>query len=745
MARQSTAKPDKKRVCANCGGTIRRGSLTAWMFGRNPDACMCGLTQEKALNQTAAPAMPEAAPFAVGDRIANRYELLELMGNGASGCVYKAFDEKFDGRVAIKVLRSSLLQDQFAVKRFEREAEAARGLSHPNIVKVHDFDVHEGSLPYLVMDYAEGTSLASIISKEGPLEENRAVKLFLQIAAGIRHAHSKGIVHRDLKPANVVVHRDESGNDHVKIVDLGIAKLGSEIGNASLTADGEIFGSPLYMSPEQCRGEALDLRSDIYSFGCLMFETLTGDPPFVADNPIQIVVKHLNEAPEQAFERLSDRKISESMQTVILRSLAKLAEDRYQNADALYRDLKGISIGQRIRKSASRSISKAWAIGVVSAAVLAVLGFSTQFAIQHLRIVNPSAKQSTNGSRRAQWLALDVAAQQSFDAGNLKQAHDEFNSALQIANGGSPNNAFILATLEDLIDLDRASGQSQDLSDVRQQLEMAQDNLASNFAQSQHDVSLLGESTGKDKAASTVSSALECAHQMSAMGMNRHALALVDATAPYVNKYADATYKARLLLTRGTINDKLHNYSEAAKDLKTALGIEQHQLSSTDPLYAKTLQQLGIVALSDPMVEPKQAEDFLQCAIEAQARTSGQTSLPVADIRATLSQLLLNEGKAGDAAAEAKRALGLLSDLDAEGTPVETQCNAVIALAERQPAQLAQALRQLEFQTQKQYQLLAQVLLASAQVKHESSMKDRAQAILQRFPADVRTRFDVPQ
>ena len=234
---------------------MRRGSLTAWIFGQKQERCLCSNTVDSArqTNDKTAPSSITAPPDSLirqGEVIGGRYQLLKLLGQGAYGSVYKAFDQKFDSQVAIKILRLSLLNDDSAVKRFERESQAASALCHPNLVTIHGYGVAENHLPYIVMEFVDGESLDQIIDKTGHLESQRALRILIQCAGGIAHAHSKGVVHRDLKPSNVVVQKDPNGLDSIKVVDFGIAQLNSEITEQpDLTQTGEVFGSPLYMSP----------------------------------------------------------------------------------------------------------------------------------------------------------------------------------------------------------------------------------------------------------------------------------------------------------------------------------------------------------------------------------------------------------------------------------------------------------------------------------------------------------------
>jgi len=273
------------------------------------------------------------------------------------GTVYKAKHAALNKSFAVKVLSSQAQKNEMAVRRFDQEAKAASTLDHQNLVKVSDYGITTTGAPYLVMDYLEGLSLADEIKKEGTVEVSRALNLALQICDGLAHAHSKGVVHRDLKPSNIILVASDDGKEKVKIVDFGIAKLvaTTEEERQQLTQTGDIFGSPLYMSPEQCMGHKVDSRSDIYSLGCLTYEMLAGTPPLVGGNAIQTIFKHVHEEPapfSKAFKKLN---IPIGLEIVVSRMLSKNAEDRYQSIEDLKADLVRVQEGKPPGKLKQRS------------------------------------------------------------------------------------------------------------------------------------------------------------------------------------------------------------------------------------------------------------------------------------------------------------------------------------------------------------------------------------------------------
>lgn len=211
----------------------------------------------------------------IGTTIEGRYEVLSLAGKGGMSAVYRARHLLTQRIVALKLMHSHLLTDESAVRRFQQEAKAASRLHHINAISVLDMGITNDGQPYLTMDFLEGRSLSEEIRSCGKIEAMRSIHVFLQVCAALAHAHDQRIVHRDLKPSNVMLIQADDDPDFVKVVDFGIAKIlreGSE--SLKLTATGDVFGSPYYMSPEQCMGNQLDARSDIYSMGCLMYEAL---------------------------------------------------------------------------------------------------------------------------------------------------------------------------------------------------------------------------------------------------------------------------------------------------------------------------------------------------------------------------------------------------------------------------------------------------------------------------------------
>ncbi|CAN5496071.1 hypothetical protein BH10CYA1_BH10CYA1_24640 [soil metagenome] len=280
----------------------------------------------------------------IGTIIAERYEILDLAGRGGMSVVYRARHILTQRIVALKLMHSHLLADENAVRRFQQEAKAASRLHHVNAISVQDMGVTDDGQPFLTMDYLEGRSLSEEIKDCKKIEPSRCIHIFLQVCSALAHAHDQRIVHRDLKPSNVMLIQSDNDADFVKVVDFGIAKIlmeGSE--SLKLTATGDVFGSPYYMSPEQCMGHQLDSRSDIYSMGCLMFEALTGKVPHEGKNVLETMYKHTNLATPALTNIEGDPRLMLRLDQILQKSMAKVPEQRYQSMIELRDDLTELS------------------------------------------------------------------------------------------------------------------------------------------------------------------------------------------------------------------------------------------------------------------------------------------------------------------------------------------------------------------------------------------------------------------
>lgn len=277
----------------------------------------------------------------LGTRLAEHYKIISVIGHGGMGVVYKAKHDSMDRFVAIKMLQAQHVRDGNAIRRFRQEAKAASRLSHPNVITIHDFGMSPNGQPYIVMDYIEGIGLDAIIKKDGKVGVDRSVKIFAQACDALAHAHEQGIVHRDLKPSNIMLIETEEEKDFVKIVDFGVAKLIPFSGEESqrLTQTGEVCGSPIYMSPEQCMGHKLDARSDIYSMGIMIYEAITGELPLLGNTMVDTMNKHLTESAKPFSVVRPDLYIPERIEKVVFKALEKDPKNRQQSMTELKQEL----------------------------------------------------------------------------------------------------------------------------------------------------------------------------------------------------------------------------------------------------------------------------------------------------------------------------------------------------------------------------------------------------------------------
>ena len=285
---------------------------------------------------------------------------MELLGRGGMGVVYKVEHIHIGKLMAMKLLHGELARDKNTIRRFQREAEAASRLSHPNTVQVFDFGRSEG-LMYLVMEYLEGRDLGELVREEGHLDFERVARLGAQICASVAEAHANGVVHRDLKPENVMVVQTSDGREVAKVLDFGLAKLRDHTGSMTVTRTGAIVGTPYYMPPEQIRGEAVDARGDVYAIGALLYKAATGVPPYVAKTPMGVLTKHLTEELVLPSRR-SGFHLPGEADAIIGRAMEKDAARRQQSADELRDELLAFleAMGQAMSDpSLTRSSSKA--------------------------------------------------------------------------------------------------------------------------------------------------------------------------------------------------------------------------------------------------------------------------------------------------------------------------------------------------------------------------------------------------
>ena len=272
--------------------------------------------------------------------LAGRYEIRDLIGRGGMAEVHLGYDKRLSRIIAIKLLRSDIAGDPTFQARFRREAQSAAALNHPTIVAVYDSGEEEitapngatRSVPYIVMEYVEGHTVRELLGDGDAVPIPEAVEITTGVLDALEYSHRAGIVHRDIKPGNIML----TSTGAVKVMDFGIARA-MEDSSATVTQTHAVVGTAQYLSPEQARGEVVDARSDLYSTGCLLYELLTGQPPFTGDSAVAIAYQHVREIPKPPSALAAD--VPESLDRVVLKALAKARDDRYQDAAHMRNEL----------------------------------------------------------------------------------------------------------------------------------------------------------------------------------------------------------------------------------------------------------------------------------------------------------------------------------------------------------------------------------------------------------------------
>ncbi|WP_433331148.1 Stk1 family PASTA domain-containing Ser/Thr kinase [Spirillospora sp. CA-294931] len=284
--------------------------------------------------------------------LGGRYELDTVIGRGGMAEVYRARDRRLDRVVAVKTLRSDLARDPTFQARFRREAQSAASLNHPSVIAVYDTGedmINDTSIPYIVMEYVDGSTLRDLLRENRALLPDKALEITDGILRALDYSHRGGIVHRDIKPANVMLTRGHE----VKVMDFGIARAMADSA-ATMTQTAQVIGTAQYLSPEQARGERVDPRSDIYSTGCVLYELLTGKPPFTGDSPVAIAYQHVREEPVPPSG--VDPEIPQWADAIVLKAMAKDADHRYQNATEFRQEIQRVLQGQPIASTASSTM-----------------------------------------------------------------------------------------------------------------------------------------------------------------------------------------------------------------------------------------------------------------------------------------------------------------------------------------------------------------------------------------------------
>ncbi len=348
------------------------------------------------------------AALAAGTILDGKYRIESFVGGGGMGSVYRAHHLELDKEVAIKTMHPRFSADAESVARFQREAHIICELHHKNILAVYAFGIDKQlDLLYMAMEFVQGQSLGRLIAERGAISPQQALPLLMQICDAMAYAHANNVLHRDLKPDNVLIANSESGEPVVKVVDFGLAKI-TDAEMQKLTSTGIVVGDPYYMSPEQAQGRTVDARSDIYSFGCLMYEVLTGERPFVGESTVAILYKQIGESPPPFPEAKTN--LARSCHSIVFEAMQKSVDKRYQSfadigqqlaklhadPDAKVEGIQSVPTSRGI-SSPSRMLSTKTVIRVLAVVLLVAVLPAVSFLILNPRKVSPTKVEPDDG------------------------------------------------------------------------------------------------------------------------------------------------------------------------------------------------------------------------------------------------------------------------------------------------------------------------------------------------------------
>lgn len=386
--------------------------------------------EEKALSLTETLQTP-MIELAIGSTFAKRYQIIEELGRGGMGSVYKVMDKEIGERVALKLLKPEIASDERMIERFRNELKLARKITHKNVCRMYDLSKEEKT-PYITMEYVSGEDLKGSLRRMGPLSAGKTIHIAKQVCDGLAEAHKLGVVHRDLKPQNIMI--DKQGNAH--IMDFGIAR---SLKAKGVTTSGMMIGTPDYMSPEQVEGKEVDQRADIYAMGVILFEMVTGTTPFKGETAVTIALMHTREKPPNPSD-INDQ-IPEELSQVILKCMEKEKAKRYQNAEDLTADLDNIEhyvpTTDRMvplkRPSTSRAIRRKSRLKKIFVPAFIIIGLAIAALI--ITKFTPLPEMLKTSSTTAAPAAIDrylSAADQLWKEGKYSEAYSQFKKALEV-------------------------------------------------------------------------------------------------------------------------------------------------------------------------------------------------------------------------------------------------------------------------------------------------------------------------
>lgn len=588
-------------------------------------------TPKEELHQQNAKRIAKADAIGLGAVIRQRYQVIAYLGRGGMSTVYKALDMRSGRTIALKVLHSELLSDNTRVQRFLQEAKTYRNLRHRHIVKTYDFFNDENDRYCMVMEYHEGRNLSEVLAETGRLSIRRAIKVFSEICDALDHAHSQGIVHRDLKPSNIALCEKGSDSDYVKVLDFGIAKMmpHDDETRLGLTQTGEIVGSPLYMSPEQCMAKSIDHRSDVYSLGCLMYEALVGEPPLMGGNVYETFHRQTHDCPRALGDVRPEYKSGTYFEHIIFKCMAKNPKHRYQTMSEVKEALDKVgqvksssaiekiadSLKQRqVRKRAEKGtgIPPLVAAGVTA---LLVIGLIFVFQDKIWQLIEPAETRYTRATNEYR---------DAFTSGNYEKAEREALKALKVAEEEHPE--WLTQSLINVIDLYRIEGK----------LQLA-DSLSKRVFKLQADDTKVADQSEKR--------------------LLKNLKTLIVSGTDRVDQIEDYCFQLSDLAVTYIDDGKLER---AAKLLKDTLRLAKTALGEKSLVIANIRDNLALLKLKDNLDENyEQMEEDLKAVVENRETIAGGESSGLIRTLEALSEVQRRRGSLEEASENALRALSI--------------------------------------------------------------------------------------
>jgi tetratricopeptide (TPR) repeat protein/predicted Ser/Thr protein kinase len=624
---------------------------------------------------------PPADPLA-GSALADQYETERLIGSGGWSLVYRAKQKSLGRPVAIKILHSHLMFDPDKVMRFQREAESASKFNHPAIPSVYDFGVMHTGQPYMIMAYVEGRSLAEVVAQDGPLPFDKAVDIFIQTASGLQSAHERGVIHRDIKPSNILLTKDKG---EVKILDFGLAKLvdiGAGEVAATLTQAGHTIGTPAYMSPEQCLGQNLDARSDIYSLGCVMFEMVTGQRPFEGRDAFEAMSLHLRG--DISFDETAIKEtIPPAVEACILKALEKNPADRYQSAQELTNALSAIHSQNQMRHSAAHRVvasfqkivkqkSRNLNHGLFGAVITGLVVLTLVLAAYRMAEYSGAVRRGPTHNLAETYKDLMTKGERQFYAGNYPRASELFQQGADLAENFGATDERLSNSLKRLEASLRKDNRIKEAEKVAEHMDALRN---SNYGlmygtPAQNAQHIMALTARRDQHPNDVN----VARQLCAVLNNQAALLFTQSNVADAKQFLDramdiektvlgendpeyATSLSNLAYYYSQRGDKV----QAEEYYKQALALRQKVLGSSDPKVGRSLRNLADFYWQQGDV--KRAQELMAQAIEVYRKQLPKTSADYAWAVNNLGLILASQRNYAEARKQFMEALELRKQL----------------------------------------------------------------------------------